>query len=649
MSSSPESSAGATTPPFESRHPPAERAAAAQAVPLAEEQAALSLFAEAITGRPVEFAVVDDGSTGWPLDSGALIRSGEHGAIFVPVAVDDRADFRAVVLHQILADRSTSTVDSLSDQLFRLAESHRVVSVVQRDFPGAMSAQRRLMAQARRNRNERFPGFAASDRDILLHVLVVRAWGADDREVGQFPQLQAAPELADVARGLLSELDRVQAAGSTAATSRAVADRLLHMLVGRTRMAGVRNDPEDDPEADGSDAFVESDHGVSLDPGTPTEMTEGDAGGSGQLAGDLGDVPIAPDTGQDRELAEGGLQVPATIRDRSSGEIRTFVYDEWDYHLGRHRRAWCRVNEERLVGADHGFIADVRSRYGALRKQLRSSLLQMPRQELMRVRRSLDGEELDLDAAIEAVTDRRAGAPVDDRVGIRRDRAARDVATAFLVDLSASTSSPAVPPEPVDYSVADPMDDPYEPLWAVPPEPEPFRRIIDVAKDAVTLMGDTLAELGDRHAIYGFSGTGRHGVEFKIGKDFADRATPSHWAAVAAMKPLRYTRMGPAVRHATAKLAAEQARTKLLIVVSDGYPQDTDYGLDRTDRDYGIHDTARALADAARAGVETFCLTIDPAGHDYLAQMCPEDRYLVIEEVETLPEQLARCMLALRR
>jgi len=103
--------------------------------------------------------------------------------------------------------------------------------------------------------------------------------------------------------------------------------------------------------------------------------------------------------------------------------------------------------------------------------------------------------------------------------------------------------------------------------------------------------------------------------------------------------------MGPAVRHAAAKLGGVAAQTKLLIVVSDGYPQDTDYGRDRNDRDYGMHDTARALRDATNAGIETFCVTIDPAGHDYLREMCPDGRYLVIDDVESLPAELAKLYL----
>jgi nitric oxide reductase activation protein len=307
------------------------------------------------------------------------------------------------------------------------------------------------------------------------------------------------------------------------------------------------------------------------------------------------------------------------------------------------------VIETTLAGDDHGFMGDVRRRHVQLRERIRRSLAGLRPTALQRVYNSLDGEELDLDAAIEAIVDRRSGAPLDDRVQIRRDRIARDVATALLVDLSASTSAPVAEPEPAEPVDFDPEDDvlSYAPLWGDVEPVEPARRIIDVARDAVALLSDALDELGDRHAIYGFSGTGRANVEFHVAKAFADPVSAGSGAAIAAMRPRQYTRMGPAIRHASHKLQRQPSRTKLLLVISDGYPQDVDYGDDRRDKDYGIHDTARALADATEAGIDTFCVTIDPAGQDYLRRMCPDRRYVVIEDVEALPEELAKLYAAL--
>jgi len=239
------------------------------------------------------------------------------------------------------------------------------------------------------------------------------------------------------------------------------------------------------------------------------------------------------------------------------------------------------------------------------------------------------------------MVDRRAGHVTDEHLYVRRERALREVATAFLLDMSGSTSAPVAdpdaPPEP-DFDDEDPFT---FGLRDAPPRP-PERRVLDIAKDALALMGEALQILGDEYAIYGFSGEGRDGVEFYVAKELHDAPSTRAWASLAAMEPRRYTRMGPAIRHAVTKLGAVSARTKLLIVVSDGYPQDKDYGPVRGDTDYGLHDTARAIQEAERARIATFCVTVDPAGHDYLRTMCAQDRYLVIDDVRALPRELTK-------
>jgi len=235
------------------------------------------------------------------------------------------------------------------------------------------------------------------------------------------------------------------------------------------------------------------------------------------------------------------------------------------------------------------------------------------------------------------------------------------VAAAFLVDMSASTALALPDPRADGAGPADPpampdrSDDDGALLYGLyddPPDvaPRPARRrVIDVAKDALALMSDALAALGDAHAIYGFSGQGRHDVEFHVAKDFDEPVSPATWAAIAAIEPRGSTRMGAAIRHAAARLARQGARRRLLIVVSDGYPQDIDYGPDRNDESYGIRDTARALQEATRAGLATYCVTIDPGGHDYLRAMCAAHRYAVIDDVQALPEALAKVYLGLTR
>lgn len=171
---------------------------------------------------------------------------------------------------------------------------------------------------------------------------------------------------------------------------------------------------------------------------------------------------------------------------------------------------------------------------------------------------------------------------------------------------------------------------------------EPPRRIIDIQRESLLLMCQALETLGDPYAIYGFSGYGRDNVEFYVAKDFKDSFSYRTLGALAGMKPRRSTRMGPAVRHTTRKLVHTASALKVMILISDGFPQDCDYGPERSDHSYGVQDTAQALREAQDAGIETFCITVDKSGHDYLKQMLPEARYMVIEDIESLPEALTK-------
>ena len=175
------------------------------------------------------------------------------------------------------------------------------------------------------------------------------------------------------------------------------------------------------------------------------------------------------------------------------------------------------------------------------------------------------------------------------------------------------------------------------------------RRIIDILRESVLLLGTALESLGDRYAVYGFSGYGRDCVEFYVAKEFDDPFDDRVVDAIAAMKPKRSTRMGPAVRHAATKLASSGTALKVLMIVSDGFPQDHDYGPDRGEHEYGVQDTGRALAEAQAQGIETFCVTVDRSGHDYLRRMCADDRYLVIEETAELPAALQKAYRQLTR
>lgn len=334
---------------------------------------------------------------------------------------------------------------------------------------------------------------------------------------------------------------------------------------------------------------------------------------------------------------------------------RHFLVDEWNYKDKRYLKGWCTIVEYQLRGDPGLFHRDLMNRHRDSFARTKRQFNAIRPEAIRRERRQPDGEEIELDRLVERLTDRRAGIYTDDRLYLQRLRAQRDVAAAFLLDMSASTDFP-VPDQTTtapfdDGNSADLADDigwaPLARSRTPIPVPPIKRRVIDVARESLALMSTALETLGDRYAIYGFSGQGRHWVSFGVAKRFDEACTAKTWGAIAAIGPQGSTRMGAAVRHTSEQLRRERTRLKVLIIVSDGYPQDLDYGPDRGNDEYGLQDTAMALLEAKRLGIETFCLTVDPAGNDYLRRMCPDQRYLVIDEVNALPVELGKVYRAL--
>lgn len=614
----------------------------AAVVSLQDVQESLGLFAQAVAGHPFSIEAVAEGEECWPWR-----RSGSQSRrLALPAQLDifdsaeaNRRAYRCIVLHQLLGESADPLADAAGHRLLRtiyeIVEDLRVDAVTVRRFPGAADSLRRVTRHARHHLD------APHD---ALGLLRLRSLG----DLAGRPGGATLPTR--VAKRIVREAEKVERKGATSADSLDAAVVICELLAS-TEPFDARDGSDSVPDVAAPPGIEPDGSGASLDTtGTPAQLERSASVVGGQPGSETASEIVSPAADEQEPHRFGVTLDLDAARHETEQPVRTFVYDEWDYHLRRHRPGWCRVVEQPVVGDDHGYIGGVRSRYADLRSDIRRRFARLRPDDLVRVHRCDDGDELDLDAAIEAIADRRGGAPLHDRVHVRRDRAARDVSAAFLLDLSASTSSPVDPEPVVPHPPIDPADDliSYAPLYDTPPSGrESPRRVIDVAKDAVALMSDALHELGDQHAVYGFSGSGRLNVDFVVAKEFADRVSGHTWAAVAAMEPRQYTRMGPAIRHATAKIRRQSSRTKLLIVISDGYPQDTDYGDDRADKDYGMHDTARALADAADAGIDTFCVTIDPAGHDYLRHMCADNRYLVIDDVEALPAALAKIYLAL--
>ena len=400
-------------------------------------------------------------------------------------------------------------------------------------------------------------------------------------------------------------------------------------------------EPEDDDDSGGAPlspeelkALLEAGVELNIRQGKPDSLNP-----QGLYITDLdGKLPVHSDP--DTPLPENGTGV-STERRRERQEALTFFYDEWDYHIADYRARWCRLREIMLSGDAGEFFAKTLGDYVALTPAIKAEFQRIRPEQYRLVRGLEDGEEFDLNAVVTAVSDRRARLAPSPKVYTTKRQTERDVAALFLLDMSASTDEPVVPLPPT-YSQDDPDD--WLAAWKKKPaEPQPKpRRIIDVTKEALVLMAEALEEIGDAYAVYGFSGQGRDNVEFYHVKSFTEPLSPTIKGRIGAIEPKRSTRMGPAIRHSLEKLRDIACRVKLLVLLSDGFPQDMDYGTDRRSAAYGIQDTMMALREADQAGVLTFCLTIDKAGHDYLRDMCAPSRYMVLEDVTSLPTELPK-------
>ncbi|HXZ89067.1 MAG TPA: VWA domain-containing protein [Candidatus Binataceae bacterium] len=319
-----------------------------------------------------------------------------------------------------------------------------------------------------------------------------------------------------------------------------------------------------------------------------------------------------------------------------------YAYDEWDYVAADYRRNWCRLREIPVEGDGGDFFEQTLQRYSELLPQVRRNFQRIRPASYRMVRGLEDGDEIDFDRTIESRVARRMGEIPDNRVYKARKKEARDVATLFLLDMSASTDEP-IHRDPPRYNQDDTDSDDWMKSWQRrPQQPQRPRRIIDVNKEALVIMAQALEEIGDQYAIMGFSGHGRDNVEFYVIKEFEHELSDEVKSRVGAVEPKRSTRMGTAIRHVREKFKDVASRAKHVIMLSDGFPQDFDYGHDRRSNAYGIQDTMVALKELEMAGVLPFCITVDRTGHDYLRQMCAPSRYLVIEDITSLPRQLPK-------
>lgn len=291
------------------------------------------------------------------------------------------------------------------------------------------------------------------------------------------------------------------------------------------------------------------------------------------------------------------FQVEMTEEDKRGA----ILYDEWDYEAGSYRAAWCALREKLVERKSDKFVEKTLEKYAGMVSLLRRQF-EMLRPEYRKLKRQKEGEEIDLEVIIEAMADIQAGIQPSEDLYIKTDKRERDIAVAFLVDMSGSTTG-----------------------W-----------VIETEKEALVLMCEALEELEDKYAIFGFSGKTRKQCDFYIIKRFDEEYGEEVKQRIAGMDAFDYTRMGAPIRHLTKIMEDVKARTKIMIILSDGKPED----FDEYKGQHGIEDTRKALIEAKQKHIKPFCITIDVEARDYIEHMYGEVSYIIVDNVEKLPRKL---------
>lgn len=318
-------------------------------------------------------------------------------------------------------------------------------------------------------------------------------------------------------------------------------------------------------------------------------------------------------TADEDRLKEQATDRPTQAMEKSWKLLGRYKYDEWDTTINDYRSEWSTVNEIEPVGGSTAYYDRAMERYSNEISLLRHTFSLMRPEAFHRMKEQNDGTEIDIDAFTESLIAKKCGINPDEGLYIRWDKHERDVATLFLMDVSASTRKILGPDG---------------------------RSILDVEKDALIIMSQALESIGDKYAIYAFSGKSREAVEYFVIKEFDEKLSDDVARRISLLQPASNTRLGPAIRHSIKKLEHAGASTKMLVLLSDGEPYDRSKGQDSYQGDTAQEDTRVAIGEGRNRGMHFFCITVDKNPGEYLDYIFSDVGYTIIDDALMLPERL---------
>ncbi|MBO0613755.1 nitric oxide reductase activation protein NorD [Thiothrix fructosivorans] len=286
-----------------------------------------------------------------------------------------------------------------------------------------------------------------------------------------------------------------------------------------------------------------------------------------------------------------------------------FHYHEWDYHIQLHRPDWVTVYERRQQRGDPDDIRAIIDAYRPVAHRIKQIIDLLTPDGVQRQRGLEDGDEIDINAAVDAMISIRMGEQPNPRITMRNVIKNRDLAVVVLLDLSQSTNEAMKGSD---------------------------KTVLQLTREASTLVATAIEGIGDPYAIHGFASDGRHDVQYFRLKDFNQHFDDEAKSRLAGMKGGLSTRMGAALRHSAYHLHKQPERRKLILLVTDGEPAD----IDERDPQHLRFDAKKAVEELYSQGVQTYCLTLDPHADDYVKRIFGQNNYTVIDHVDRLPEQL---------
>ena len=342
---------------------------------------------------------------------------------------------------------------------------------------------------------------------------------------------------------------------------------------------------------------------INLDRSTEDD-NENDQQAADKYADDMDYLSVARDNKTSGGKVKFDLDLPAEAEDELliDGDV---LLPEWDYKKRCLQADYCSVFNYVLDTGDKG---ELPFRLRRTAKKLRQQLEALTTKRVWH-RHQTEGSELDLDAFVNYMGERHTGHKVEQPDLYQQLRSSeRDLSCLLLADFSLSTDT-----------------------WL-----SNDARIIDVIRDSLYLFSESLRNTGDQFSIYGFSSRNRNYIRFNTLKTFKEPYNSMVRSRIQAIKPGFYTRLGAAIRYAAEKLEQQDTQQRLLLILTDGKPND----LDRYEGRYGIEDTRHAIHEARAAGLQTFCITIDDEGREYLPHIFGNNGYTIIRKPEHLPQKL---------